>query len=257
MQMRNTCLSLKFNLQEPLFDKAQLDTIQYLVEKHLPNWSRVIEVREDEDTPDVEIISDGQSLYEVANTIAPMRGSFSGVVLKGTYEGVLLIIFTSNSPPPSPLNYFKVQIIDLTEIEKQLTWQWAIEFFEDAILHLPVYYAQGYLKEEFYAKNMIIDNGRCAVGVNLLHSLPGVYWLNYFGSPYLELLQKSKLLSSPAYFTKEYDNGVILALDETPFSWQSESYQKREEDVIEHIGSCYFFSKSDPQRKTVAPEFRI
>jgi hypothetical protein len=258
VQMEDIHLWLNFYLEEPVFDKAQLDILQDLLAKYLPNWSKVIRVGKYEDSPEAEVIGDSEHLYEVVNQVAPVRRGLSRVVLSGAYEGVSFFLNTSSRTLPPMLNYFSIEIIDLPEVEKQLPWQWVVKFFEETTLHLPVYYGKAYLSEEFEAKNMVNDESGCyAVGVSLVKSLPGIYWLNYFGSPYIQLLQKSKLLSAPAYTVRENGNGILLALDETPLNWQDEVYQKREKETIEHIGSCYFFSKSDLQRKTIAPEFGI
>ncbi|MEX2114859.1 MAG: hypothetical protein WD845_16820, partial [Pirellulales bacterium] len=51
--------------------------------------------------------------------------------------------------------------------------------------------------------------------------------------------------------------GVLIALDSDADAWQAPEYQQREEAVINHIGQQYFFARWDPDRKTVAPDFRV
>jgi hypothetical protein len=85
--------------------------------------------------------------------------------------------------------------------------------------------------------------------------LQGLYWLNFFGAPYVDLIGRERLLSAPAYEVKAVGDGVLLVLDSDADAWQSEEYQRREQHVIEHLGKQYFFSRHDPERKTVAPDF--
>jgi hypothetical protein len=95
-----------------------------------------------------------------------------------------------------------------------------------------------------------------AIGVFLEDSLPGLYWLNYFGPPYTKLFGKERLLSAPGFEVGEADGGVLVALDEVPMTWTGGEYRAREAAVIDHLGREFFFSKDTPERKTVAPEFR-
>jgi hypothetical protein len=90
----------------------------------------------------------------------------------------------------------------------------------------------------------------------LQKGLPGLYWLNYFGPQYVDLMGRESLLSAPAYDVKAAGDGVILALDESAEAWSTDAYRQREHVVIAHIGGQYFFSRFEPDRKLVAPQFR-
>ena len=142
-------------------------------------------------------------------------------------------------------------------MEQQPTCAWARQFFAAVVEALPTDYANSHANQEFEAKNMVLDrNGAEAIGIGLVDYLPGLYWLNYLGPPYVDLIGFDRLLSAPAYEVKEIAGGVLLALAADADEWQSPEYQAREAAVIEHIGKKYFFSRSDPDRETVAPDFR-
>jgi hypothetical protein len=85
---------------------------------------------------------------------------------------------------------------------------------------------------------------------------PGLYWLNFFGAPYVDLMGRERLLTAPAYEVKPVDDGVLIALDSSANAWQTAAYRQREQAVIAHLGEKYFFSRHDPARQTVAPDFR-
>ena len=118
-------------------------------------------------------------------------------------------------------------------------------------------YAHCEIQEEFDSKNLIKDaQGVRAVGVDLEDSLPGLYWLNYFGRPYVQMIGKQKLLAAAAYEVHDLKDGVLIKLSSTPFEWQGEAYQSSEQLITKHIGTEFFFSKTDLTRNTIAPDFR-
>jgi hypothetical protein len=142
-------------------------------------------------------------------------------------------------------------------VEGRTTSNWARAIFEALTSRMLIRYANVHLDEEYYAKNMIDDEtGTRAIGPNLAEGLPGLYWLNYFGAPYVELIGRERLLTSPAYEVKAVGDGVLVALDASAEAWQSEAYRQREQATTAHLGQQYFFSRWEPDRKTVAPNFR-
>jgi hypothetical protein len=72
----------------------------------------------------------------------------------------------------------------------------------------------------------------------------------------VRLIGEERLLSSPAYEAKKVGGGVLVALDASPLNWQSDPYNEREEQVINHLGRDLFFLKGEPGRRLVAPDFR-
>jgi hypothetical protein len=100
------------------------------------------------------------------------------------------------------------------------------------------------------------EQGIRGLGRKLDVSLPGLYWLNYLGQPYLRLIGEDRLLSAPAFTTRKVGNGVLIALDESPLNWQSPIYKEREAAMIAHIGRDYFFLKDEPGRRLLAPHFQ-
>ena len=177
-------------------------------------------------------------------------------VLTGSYTGLSFFIFHFEGTLPPELNYLAVEIYGPSTIEGQLTSSWARQFFEAVAGRLPVRYGHAHLTEEFHAKNRIDDEtGARAIGVAIPDALPGLYWLNYLGAPYVDLIGRERLLTAPAYEVKAVGDGVLLALDESADAWQSADYIAREHATIDHLGKQYFFSRWQPDRKTVAPDF--
>jgi hypothetical protein len=95
------------------------------------------------------------------------------------------------------------------------------------------------------------------MGGDASRHLPGLYWLNFFGKPYCDLMGRERLLSAPVAEVLEMGDGILLRLADDPRKWSSLEYKAAERRVLEHIGSQYFFLKDQPNRKTIAPDFDL
>jgi hypothetical protein len=112
--------------------------------------------------------------------------------------------------------------------------------------------------EEFDAKNLSFEGGGTeAVDVDISKALPGLYWLNFFGAPYRDFIGRERLLSSPAHEVRELDGGVLLALHADPRAWETPHYRAAERRILEHFGPDHFFSKDNPYKRTVTPNFNL
>ena len=237
-----------------MFREAQLDALHALIRDLLPLWSTSLAVSDNEISPNRVLVGTAGRLCEAVHKAVPPRG-LQIAVLTGSYEGAWIYLFHNESTLPE-LDNISLDIIDRSTMEGQDISAWARTFFQAVVERLNVRYANVHIHEEFKAKNMIDDEtGVEAIGVQLWQSLPGLYWLNYFGTPYVKLMGRDRLLSAPAYEVAEVNGGILLALDATADAWQSLDYRRRERDVIEHLGRQFFFSRHDPEYQTVAPEF--
>jgi len=69
--------------------------------------------------------------------------------------------------------------------------------------------------------------------------LPDVYWLTYFGTPYIELFGNERLLSVPAYRTMNIDKKCVrmqLTSDIADMYHNAISYQLKKKDIKDHLG---------------------
>lgn len=123
---------------------------------------------------------------------------------------------------------------------------------------LSPYHGHAEMIEEFDHKNISHEGGgTMAVGVDVSRHLPGLYWLNFFGQAYRDLIGREKLLSAPAYEVREVDDGVMLALHSDPRAWTTDEFGSRERAILEHLGPEYFFNKDDLSKPTIAPHFNL
>ncbi|MEX1027030.1 MAG: hypothetical protein WD049_03345 [Candidatus Paceibacterota bacterium] len=250
-------LLLKLSFGLPVFEEMQLRSLHQMLITHLPNWSSGLTVAKREHDRKHCSVGPEESLAEAVNKVAPARRGIGNAVLAGRYDGLSFYMNSCSSTLPPELNGIGIEITGISAVEGKTPWSWAWSFLENAAVHFPLRYARACISEEFNAKNMVSDeNGTRAIGVQLDDALPGIYWLNYFGSPYMKLIGRHRLLSVPAHDVREISDGVFMALDATPMGWASDGYKANERAVIEHIGWHYVFSRAEPDRKTVAPDFR-
>jgi hypothetical protein len=96
-----------------------------------------------------------------------------------------------------------------------------------------------------------------AIGRDFGRFLPGLFWLNFFGGRYKDLIGEERLRSAPAERVIGLDSGVIISLAADPARWNSTEFTMSEERVRRHLGPAFFFAKSDSERETVAPDWRV
>jgi hypothetical protein len=246
-------ISLFFS--KPVFEAEACEALQGLIDEVLPSWRLGLRVLKNEDRRAGREVGSGVGLFDAISDETPTRHGLGRAVLKGDYKGVTFFLDSCSSTLPPELNNPAVEI-ELAKVEGTRTSEWAKQFFGAAAERLPLRYANAHLQEEFNAKNIVADSeGTRAVGVLLEKSLPGLYWLNFLGRPYMTLIGRERVLSAPAYEVREVDRGAIIVLDEKPTTWASAEYQTRERAVIDHLGKELFFSRENPARSTVAPNF--
>jgi hypothetical protein len=249
-------LWLDFYVGRPMFGAVQLDGLQSAINELLPQWSSTLRATEGEASPRVATVDRQLRLYDAVHRVAAPKRGVGLVELAGAYEGVAFFLIHCEHALPAELNHLAIEVYEPI-VEGQPTCAWAREMFEALPRRLPIRHGNVRTREEYTAKNMIDDEtGVRAIGPNLADGLKGLYWLNYFGPPYVELIGRERLLSAPAYEVKQVGDGILLALDESADAWQTLAYQRCERDVIEHVGKQFFFSRWEPDRELVAPDFR-
>jgi hypothetical protein len=195
-------------------------------------------------------------LQDAVKEGARCREGLGSAVLRGADKSVRIYLDSWEETVPPELNLVSVEVDRTQMVEGKTPPEWAQGLFRALVEALPLRYANARLSDEFSSKNMVDDDsGLRALGTKLTESLPGLYWLNFLGPPYLKLLGLDNLLSAPAYIVDKVDSGVLLMLDRSPLSWDSPAYKEREKAVLEHVGRHYFFQRDDPDRERAAPKF--
>jgi hypothetical protein len=132
---------------------------------------------------------------------------------------------------------------------------WLREAFEILCARLsPAWGFVGHPRE--YWVKVMSDPPRIeAVGRDFGRFLPGVFWINFFGRRYRELIGSDRLLSAPAGRVAPIDEGVLIAIADDPATWDTVEYAVGEQRVRGYLGDELFFSKAEPERLTVTPDW--
>lgn len=132
---------------------------------------------------------------------------------------------------------------------------WVREVFQALCDRLSPAWGSAQHPGEYWAKVMSDGPSIAAVGRDFGRFLPGVFWLNFFGRRYRALLGDDRLRSTPADEVVVVDDGVLVALAPGPWGWDTPEYAVAEQRARDHLGSEVFFSKAEPDRPTVAPDW--
>jgi hypothetical protein len=246
-----------FYVSRPMLAEAQLDGLQSVINELLPKWSVMLRAAEYEFSRDRVDVGRESRLYNGVRQVAHPKRGLGRAILYGADKRVSMYLSHCDGTLPPELNDVSIEVYNRSTVEGQTVSDWARNVFDAIAGRLPIRYAFAHADEEYAAKNMIQDERSAkAIGANIEDAIPGLYWLNYFGATQVALMGRERLLTAPAYEVKPISDGVFLALDPSAEAWQNADYQQRERAVIAHLGEQFFFSRWDPDRRTVAPIFR-
>jgi hypothetical protein len=132
---------------------------------------------------------------------------------------------------------------------------WLKEAFELLCVRLSPAWGWAGDVREYWAKVMSDPPRVEAVGRDFGRSLPGLFWLNFFGRRCRSLIGSDQLRSAPAEMVRRVGDGVLIALADDPTAWDTREYGVAEQRVRAHIGTELFFSRAEPDRLTVVPDW--
>lgn len=114
---------------------------------------------------------------------------------------------------------------------------WSFEVFQALCDRLSPAWGWAGHPGEYWAKVMTEEPSIRAVGRDLGRYLPGVFWLNFFGRPYRQLIRDDRLQSAPASNVVMVDQGVLIGLGLKPTDWDTAEYATAEQRVRDHLGA--------------------
>jgi len=273
-------LKIIVNPARSLVDGDNLDTLQALLREHAPRWTCGLRIWRDRDEKTPVAITQPGSLAEAVRSAAVERGPlyreltrrdllgtpervFGTAELRGTGRTLGLIVHIDEQVVRRSGDHWlwgnRIAIeVGAARVERMDTARWARNMLEALCGAMSTAYAQASMVDEFDAKNISrAGGGMRAIGLDVSAALPGLYWLNFLGRPYRDLIGRDRLLTAPAHEVREVDDGVLLGLAGNPRAWNAPECRRRERLVLGYLGTHYFFDRNYPDRKTVAPDFDL
>jgi hypothetical protein len=115
-----------------------------------------------------------------------------------------------------------------------------------------------FLRSEFASRNLHNEaDGMRALGRDVRKSLPGVFWLNVFGSAYVDLIGAQRLRNAPAASTSVLGSNVLVVAYAKPEDWSADLRMSHQRQLVDYLGQGYFYDRSHPDRPTIAPDFGL
>jgi hypothetical protein len=248
-------------------DEHDLGRLQHLLGSLAPRWASKLRVwRGPRDQRPVEVGRPGALASAVLDAVAERGATYRQLVEKhgrppheriaGSAElrgagPELVVIVSLDQLVLSPLgarkqlgNGVAVQVRRPT-VERRPGTEWLSSAFTSLTELSP---AWGYAAHagEYWAKVMSDPPRIEAAGRDFGRFLPGLFWLNFFGRRYRELIGADRFTSLPA---------GLASLGDDPLAWDTPEYAILEQRLRDHLGPSLFYSKADPTRHTVAPDF--
>jgi hypothetical protein len=265
---------------EFVFDRFLSDedlvAIQHVIVDAAPKWSSKLRVWRDRTDQTPVDTSEDDALARAVRAAAGERGEtyrahveqygpppFERLVGSAELRGAgpeLTVIISLDELVVSPLgekrqlgNDVSIQV-RRPKVESRPGADWLLACFEAMCARLSPAWGAAYHPSEYESKVMSDEPPFRAVGRDFGRNLPGVFWLNFFGSRLREMLGEQRLLSVPVE-SNALDNGVLVALGSDPRRWDEPEYAALEQQVRDHLGSELFFTKADPERPGKVPDW--
>lgn len=268
---------------ELVFDRSlvarDLDIVQELLAALAPKWAGKLRIwKGPKDQIQVDLANSGDLGAKVMATAgergptyralvrrdgAPPFERFSGSVELRGAGPELVVVVSIDEMVVSPLgnkrqlgNCISLQV-RRSKVAGMPGALWARQTFEQLCCRLSPVWGWAGQPAEYWAKVMTDTPRIEAIGRDFGRFLPGLFWLNFFGERYGELIGPARLNSVPADEAKIVDRGTLVVLNNDPTTWDTPEYFSVEETIRNHLGASLFFLKSEPDRLTFAPEWDI
>jgi hypothetical protein len=271
-------INLRFAFDDSLLCQTHIDKFQQSLVEIEPSWAKGLHIYSRGQQPTKIDSAQPGALLKGLNSFAFARGDTYQKLVKiygvGPYERItgsaelrgsnrsIIVIAHFDEWAFAPIsgswifgNSITLQVTS-PWVRRESAHVWSQTAFEILCNRLNPAWAAAYSESEYEDKNISReDGGMASIGNDISRYLPGIYWLNFFGPPYCNLIGRDRLLSAPAVECKSWNQGVFLRLSDHPDEWISMAYKAETAKLLNHIGTRYFFDRYGRNDNTVAPAF--
>ncbi len=272
--MPKTALDAELVFDRFLGETNVLSVLASALRRKAPMWSAGLHIRKSpKDRVQVDV-RDSAAISKAVLDAAGERGPtyhalvsrygkgderlFGSVECRGSTTDLVIVIGVDEKPLSRLAgrllmgNHITVQVRK-SKVEERDAAAWLSELFMELCQETSPVWGSARDDREYWTKVMTDSPAVSAIGMDFGKYLPGLFWMNFFGKPYVELIGKSRLAGAPSSSTQEIDEGVCLKLYEDPFKWSESLNRKVEEKALRHIGVQYFFEKENQGREGMSP----
>lgn len=260
-----------------LLDRQLINKLQAICERHAPSWSSKLRL-----WPPASGVKHSHGASAIYDFLE------ADVTTPSPFYGELVATFGSSASVPkicstSELRGADNSITIVVNIDERIfckianSWTWgnrisfqlrrkriegasassfAKRLLKDVCGTLDPWYAHAESIAEFDAKNISHEGGGVkAVGVDISKSLPGLYWLNYFGGPSVDAIGRERFEACAAFEKERLPSGFLVALSDDPCKWAGDEYALVERKVLDSLGEHWFFHRENAGLPTKSPFF--
>jgi hypothetical protein len=119
--------------------------------------------------------------------------------------------------------------------------EWLAKAFETLCAQLTPAWGYAGHAGEYWAKVMSTSPRIEAVGRDFGRHLPGVFWINFFGRRYTDLIGADRFRSVPEGLVSAVNGGTLVRIGDDPLAWGTPDYAINEHKIRDHLGSELFF----------------
>lgn len=126
----------------------------------------------------------------------------------------------------------------------QAMFELVVEHFDPAFAHLTTDAESArkhFMKRPHYINGQYVGVAEAFVGHHVMDTLPGIYWVTYFGPPAIARLGEERLLSIPCGRLERMGRGYVITAYDDVAMIGTQAAQEREEAIRQHLGTKHFF----------------
>lgn len=121
-----------------------------------------------------------------------------------------------------------------------------VEHFDPAFTHLTTdaeSRRKHFMKRPHYINGQHVGVAEAFVGHHVMDTLPGVYWITYFGPPAIARIGQERLLSIPCGRVERLGRGYAVTAYDDARDIGTESAMNHEQAIQQHLGAHLFFDR--------------
>ena len=123
-------------------------------------------------------------------------------------------------------------------------------------------YGRAFHDSEFEAKgfrNRTLPNGHTAresVSLTPREGIVDIFWLNYFGKPYIDIFGERKLKQLRSLSTEQIGAGFLIVTASDPFLWNESEVRRSQQEIKQELDTGAFLdlTKNFKPALTISPE---
>lgn len=271
-------LTITLCFEEAILGRSKIGRLQELLKSELSGWSSRLLMHRSGATDCVIDLEDPNSLFETLHGFGAKRGPifheliekfggedrlFGSAEIRGQNRSLIMTIrfdeqgFSQSSGRWLWGNTITFDFLDYKPECGSNTAVFLQHLFEKVANELQPTYGRAHCQAEYEAKNISTTGSTMAIGVDASRYLPGLYWGNFFGPKYVEVMSKDALKNVDGHKVWLDEMGVVIYLGPDPSEWTSAEFSSRERVMLDQIGRQFFFDKERPESAYVAPNFGL